>query len=36
LDEAEEQFSRVAQIDYNYKDVRERLDTLRKRNREAK
>jgi tetratricopeptide (TPR) repeat protein len=34
--QAEEQFSRVAQIDYNYKDVRERLDALRKRNREDK
>ena len=28
--EAEEQYSRVAQIDYNYKDVRQRLENLRK------
>jgi tetratricopeptide (TPR) repeat protein len=32
--EAQEQFSAVAQLDYNYKDVRERLDALRKRNRQ--
>ncbi len=32
--DAQEQFSAVAQLDYNYKDVRERLDALRKRNRQ--
>jgi tetratricopeptide (TPR) repeat protein len=31
-DDASEQFSNVAQLDYNYKDVRERLDALRRGN----
>jgi len=31
LDKAQEQFSEVAQIDYNFKDVRERLEAVRKR-----
>ena len=30
LDRAQTEFSRVAQIDYNYKDVRKRLDEIRK------
>ena len=28
--QAQDEFSRVAQIDYNYKDVRERLERIRK------
>ncbi len=30
LDKAQEQFSTVAQLDYNYRDVRERVDNIRK------
>ncbi len=36
LDEALQQFSAVAQTDYNYKDVRQRVDTIRKELQESK
>lgn len=29
-DKAMEQFSTIAQIDYNYRDVRDRVETIRK------
>ncbi len=35
LKKAEEQFSHVAQVDFNYKDVRERLETVRGKNKES-
>ncbi len=36
LDKAQEQFATVAQLDYNYRDVRERIDNIRKKADEQK